>query len=68
MTLIEWFRNEFISKCSDLTIASLIFLYNKYNKELLDNVDSREYIRQLCDEYSKPMKTDEEDCAPVDLG
>lgn len=66
MTLIEWFRNEFIPNCSDLTITALIFLYNKYNKELLDNADSREYIRQLCDEYSKPMKTEEEENVSVE--
>ena len=66
MTLIEWFRNEFVPKCSDLTITALIFLYNKYNKELLDSADSREYIRQLCDEYSKPMKTEEEENVSVE--
>lgn len=55
MTLIEWFRNKFIPNCSDLTITALIFLFNKYNDELINNKEAQKYIKELYEEYSKPM-------------
>lgn len=56
MSLIEWFRNKFIPNCSDKTITALIFLFNKYNNELLENEESRNFIQELYEQYSKPMK------------
>lgn len=55
MTMIEWFRNKFIPKCSDKTIAALIFLFNKYNNELLESEDAKKFIVDLCEQYSKPI-------------
>ena len=55
MTLIEWFRNKFIPNCSDLTITALIFLFNKYNSELIKDEDAQKHIKELYEEYNKPM-------------
>lgn len=55
MSLIEWFRTKFIPKCSDKTIAALIFLFNKYNNELLESEDAKKFIVDLCEQYSKPI-------------
>ena len=55
MTLIEWFRNKFIPNCSDLTIKALIFLFNKYNNELINDEDARKHIKELYEEYNKLM-------------
>lgn len=54
MSLIEWFRTKFIPNCSDKTVAALIFLFNKYNNELLESEDAKNFIADLCEQYSKP--------------
>lgn len=56
MSLIEWFRTKFIPKCSDSTIAALIFLYNKYGDELVTNEESKQFVVELKEQYSKPME------------
>ena len=56
MTMIEWFRNEFIPKCNDSTIAALIFLYNKYGDELITNEESKQFVVDLKEQYSKPIE------------
>ena len=56
MTIIEWFRSKFIPKCSDSTVAALIFLYNKYGDELITNEDSKNFVINLKEQYSKPME------------
>lgn len=61
MTMIEWFRNKFIPKCSDSTIAALIFLYNKYGNELITNEDSKKFVIDLKEKYSKEMEMNEND-------
>ena len=61
MTIIEWFRNKFIPKCSDSTVAALIFLYNKYGDELITNEDSKNFVINLKEQYSKEMEMNEDD-------
>lgn len=61
MSLIEWFRTKFIPKCSDSTIAALIFLYNKYGDELITNEDSKNFVINLKEQYSKEMEMNEDD-------
>lgn len=61
MTMIEWFRNKFIPKCSDSTIAALIFLYNKYGNELITNEDSKKFVIDLKEQYSKETEMNEND-------
>ena len=61
MTMIEWFRNKFIPKCSDSTIVALIFLYNKYGNELITNEDSKKFVIDLKEQYSKETEMNEND-------
>ena len=56
MSLIEWFRTKFIPNCSDKTIAALIFLYNKSGDELVTNEESKQFVVELKEQYSKPME------------
>lgn len=53
MSLLEWFRTQFIPNCSDSTIAALIFLYNKYGNELLTNEESKQFVAELKKQYSE---------------
>ena len=61
MAIIEWFRNKFIPKCSDSTIAALIFLYNKYGNELITNEDSKNFVINLKEQYNEEMEMNEND-------
>ena len=61
MTMIEWFRNKFIPKCGDSTIAALIFLYNKYGNELIANEDSKNFVLNLKEQYNEEMEMNEND-------
>ena len=51
--ILKWFRNEFIPNCSDMTIAALIFLYDKYGEELKNDMESREFVKQKKEQYLK---------------
>ena len=53
MSMLEWFRTQFIPNCNDLTIAALIFLYNKYGDELLTNEESKQFVCELKEQYSR---------------
>ena len=49
--IIDWFRNEFVPSASDETIAALIHLYKRFGDELLKDEVSKQFVKDLADEY-----------------
>ena len=48
MTQLEWFREKFIPNATDFTIAQIMFLFQKFGKDIKEmEQDEVEFIEDL---------------------
>lgn len=57
-TQIEWFKNSFIPKAKDETIATLMFLYEKYCNPNNITESEKDFIEHLVLRYRQKISAD----------